>query len=231
MELGKSRPGHHQHSEHADRDCGPAPRPDPFAEHRPRQRRHQKRRRKGDGQRLVEPQVAQREEVEHGRAEQQRGAADLQDRPPGAQQPRPAKRVRDRKRKQEGESVARPHDLHHRDLAPQIFRRGVEASESADRTADQRDADQPRTAGSRLTRCGIGEHIDGGFSRNAASGRRRHAGPSNTRQNSKMTGHVTAARAMDAMREVRGSLSSGPLNLSLPRLTGQSSNPCAIGVF
>jgi len=91
-------------------------------------------------------------------------ARPIQDRPPGAQQAGPPQRVGDREREQEGEGVACPHHLHHRDLTAEILRRGIEAREGADRPADQGDADQPRAACGRLARGSIGEHVDGGVS-------------------------------------------------------------------
>ena len=205
MKLAEARPGHHQHAEHADRDRRPAARPDPFAKRRPGQRRDHEGRGKGNREDLVEPQIAQRKEVEHGRAEQQRRPADLQDRPSGAQEAGPAQWIRDDEGEQEGKGVSRPHDLHHRDLASEIFRRGIEAGESGDRPADQRNADQARAAGGgRVAGGGIGYHVDGG-ARGALRRRAEHAADGGgRRQNSKNGAQVIGEMRWGVMREWRG---------------------------
>src|SRR5436853_558185 len=86
-------------------NCPPAPPADPYAEYRPSQDRDQKRRREQDRQRLVELEITERHEVEDGRAEQQHRAAELQQRPSGPQQTRPADRIGEHERNQEGADV------------------------------------------------------------------------------------------------------------------------------
>ena len=66
---------------------------------------------KTDRQRLVELQIAQRQEIQRGRADQQDRTRDLQRRPLGAQQAGLRERIGDDQRQHEGAGVARPGDL------------------------------------------------------------------------------------------------------------------------
>ena len=122
----------------------------------PGQDRDQERRREQDRQRLVELEIAERHEVEHGRAEQQHRAAELQRRPPGAQQARPVDRIGEHQRDQERAGVAHADHLRYRHVGAEIFRHAVEAGEGRHRAAHQPDAGEPLAAV--LVR-GVGQYV------------------------------------------------------------------------
>ena len=83
-------PGHDDHADKADGDRRPAPRTDPFAEHRPGETRYQKSAGEADRRRFGELQVAQCLEVEHRRQRQEEAPRQLQERPPRPVERRPA---------------------------------------------------------------------------------------------------------------------------------------------
>ena len=67
-----------QHADEADEDRDQPPPADPLAEQRPREQRHHERRQEDDGDRLVEAQVLEGQEVERGRRDHEQRAHELQ---------------------------------------------------------------------------------------------------------------------------------------------------------
>jgi hypothetical protein len=75
--LRDARPDRHHDAGEADDDGDRAAPADPLAEEGTREQRHRERRQEADGGGLIEAQVAQRQEVERRRPQQQERAEDL----------------------------------------------------------------------------------------------------------------------------------------------------------
>src|SRR5215831_11608389 len=119
MDDAESRPCHHHDSDESHSDSSPAAGAHPFAEDRPRQGGNKERRRKCDGENLI-------------------------DGPSGAQQAGTVQWIGHDQGEQEREGVARPNDLEHVDLAAEIFRGRIEERKRARRPAHQRNTDKAR---------------------------------------------------------------------------------------
>ncbi len=130
-----------------DADRGPAPPADPFAEHRPGQDRDQERRREQDRQRLVELQIAEREEVEdRGRDQHQTARTTCRAGPRGLEQLRPRDRIGEHQRDEERADEAHAHHLKRVQWPPRYFAMASSSGEAQHRAAHQCDADQPLAA-------------------------------------------------------------------------------------
>jgi hypothetical protein len=89
--------------------------------------------------------IAEGEGEDRGR-DQHQSAHELKDRTCRPEQIRPRDRIGENQRHQERGDEPHGHHLQRVEMADEIFRHGVEAGEAGDRTAHQRNADQPLAA-------------------------------------------------------------------------------------
>ena len=114
VHLGKARPHDDEDAEEADQDRHEAAPADPLAEHRPGEQRDDERREKDHGDRLVEAQILQREEVEGGRRDHQHGTHELLGQARGREQALDAEQTERRHKHEQQHELhdeAHPYDL------------------------------------------------------------------------------------------------------------------------